>query len=119
MTDQRLSMDRRQFLQGAAGAGVSLAGASALFNGVAPAVAKANPNDPVLGPLIEGAKREGTVTVMGNLLQKAEGRKAFADAFKEYYGLPGAFNVDWLVKSNGPTQKQVEDEIAANKVSVD
>src|SRR5262245_888791 len=109
------ALDRRRFLAGAAGAGL----VSAIGGAPALAAAKADPNDPVLGPLIEGAQREGTVTVMGNLLPTGGGRRALAEAMREYYGLPASFNVNWLVKSNGPTQKQVEDEIAANRVSVD
>jgi ABC-type Fe3+ transport system substrate-binding protein len=117
------ALDRRRFLNRTLGAGASLAGGSGLLgafgNAPAWANAKADPNDPVLGPLIEGAKREGTVTVLGVLLQKAEGRRGFADAMKEYYGLPSSFNVNWVVKPVGPTQKQVEDELVANKVSID
>ncbi|MCC7345798.1 MAG: extracellular solute-binding protein, partial [Variibacter sp.] len=112
------ALSRRRLLAQAAGAGAALAGAG-LGAGPAMAQAKADPNDPVLGPLIEGAKREGTVTILGVLLQKAEGRRGFAEAMKEYYGLPASFNVNWVVKPVGPTQKQVQDELAANKVSVD
>jgi iron(III) transport system substrate-binding protein len=113
-------LDRRQFLHGALGAGAALAAPTLLDAYGNPARAAGNlANDPVLGPLIEGAKREGSITILGVLLQKAEGRKGFADAFKEYYGLPASFNVNWLVKPVGPTQKQVEDEINANKFSVD
>jgi iron(III) transport system substrate-binding protein len=116
-------LDRRQFLGGAAGTAAALGSAASLLSpfGTTPAhaAAKIDSNDPVFGPLIEGAKKEGTVTITGNLLQKAEGRKGFADAMKEYYGLPTSFNVNWLVKGVGPTQKQIEDEVASNRVSVD
>lgn len=119
----RGGFDRRQFLGHAAGTAAALGSAASLLSpfGATPAyaAAKVDPNDPVFGPLIEGAKKEGTVTITGNLLQKAEGRKGFADAMKEYYGLPASFNVNWLVKGVGPTQKQIEDEVAANRVSVD
>ena len=49
------------------------AASSRLRRASSAALAKADLNDPVLGPLIEGAKKEGTVTILGVLLQKAEG----------------------------------------------
>jgi iron(III) transport system substrate-binding protein len=111
----RDGLDRRQFVNRAGAAALGLTGVFATGK----TFGQANPNDPVLGPLIEGAKREGAITILGVLLQKAEGRKAFAEAFKTYYGLPDSFNVNWVVKPVGPTQKQVEDELAAGRVSAD
>jgi iron(III) transport system substrate-binding protein len=46
-------------------------------------------------------------------------RQAFGEAFKAYYRLPSSFRVEMLVKNTGSLQKQVEEELAAGRVSVD
>jgi ABC-type Fe3+ transport system substrate-binding protein len=108
-------LDRRSTMKGLAAAGVGLA----VLDRVSTAAATVDVNDTRLGPLIELARREGSVTVSGNLVQKAETKREFTAAFRAYYGLDESFAINWIVKSVGPTQKSVEDEINANKVAID
>lgn len=124
-------IDRRQFLRRAAALGLSLPAASALLAASGPgATAGAAPRHQAparpaagaeadLAPIIEAAKREGVVAAAGNSLQFDECRKALGDAFRARYGLPGSFKVDLVLKNIGPIQKQVEEEMAAGKVSLD
>jgi iron(III) transport system substrate-binding protein len=110
------NVDRRTLLRQGLGLGLALPIAGAVSGAVAQPAASYPPE---LAPLVEAAKKEGVVTVTGNLLQSEEGRRKVGEGFRAYYGLPESFKVDILTKNVGPLQKQVEDEITAKKVSID
>jgi iron(III) transport system substrate-binding protein len=106
---------RREVISGAARLGAALAVPGAFAVGTAEAA-----DQPAeLAPIIAAAKQEGAVVGAGNQLQSEEVRLALADGFRAYYGFPSSFKVDLLVKGIGPQQKQVEDELAAGRVSTD
>ena len=115
-------ISRRSLLGGAAGFGLALPAGGLLLNGgvAMPAIAQSSAAGKFdLEPIIEGAKKEGAVIAAGNAVQASEARKALADAFRKKYGLPSSFGFEFVVKPIGQMQKQVEDEIAADKVSLD
>ena len=102
---------RRRLLQGAA-CGIALP--PAIFGAARPAAA-----EDALAALVEGAKGEGAVLASQNVMQAESSTKAVAAAFRKKYGLADSFSVEFVIKQSGQMQKQVEDEIAAGKVSAD
>ena len=69
--------------------------------------------------LVEGAKKEGTVTWLGSALEETAAVKAIEAAFKKKYGLPDSFKLSATRKSVGEMPPIIEQEIKANKVSYD
>ncbi|WP_201832642.1 ABC transporter substrate-binding protein [Microvirga zambiensis] len=98
-----------------------LAGASTLLLplNLSSGTASAAGSDEVLGPLIEGAKKEGRVVGAGNTIQSDAARDAVIVGFKKRYGLPSSYQVDLVLKNLGPLQKQTEEEIIAGQASCD
>lgn len=114
------NVDRRTLLRQGLGLGLALPIAGTVMGARSGALAQSAPAyPPELTPLVEAAKKEGVVTLAGNLLQSEEGRRKVGDGFRAYYGLPELFKVDAITKNVGALQKQVEDEISAKKVSID
>jgi iron(III) transport system substrate-binding protein len=68
--------------------------------------------------LIEGAKKEGAVTILHPILSDRTGQR-MAEAFKKRYGLPDSFQLNNLRKGTGATVAQVRQEIQANRFTVD
>ncbi len=68
--------------------------------------------------LIEGAKKEGSVTLINPLFSDRTSQRLDA-AFKAHYGLPDSFKVNALRKGTGATVAQVRQEIKAGKFTVD
>ena len=71
----------------------------------------------ILG-LIEGAKKEGSVTYWDVVIQP-ETNDALTAAFLKYYGLPSSFKVNYQLLATGTLVTRVEQEIAADRVTVD
>ena len=65
----------------------------------------------ILG-LIEGAKKEGSVTYWDVVIQP-ETNDALTAAFLKYYGLPSSFKVNYQLLATGNLVTRVEQEIAA------
>lgn len=68
--------------------------------------------------LIDGAKKEGSVTII-HLLFSDRTAQRMAAAFKERYGLGDEFELNSLRKETGATVAQVRQEIKAEKLTVD
>lgn len=68
--------------------------------------------------LIEGAKKEGSVTLINPLFSDRTSQRLNA-AFKKHYGLPDSFKVNTLRKGTGSTVAQVRQEMKAGKYTVD
>ncbi len=99
--------------------GMGAVGLAAPFVSMAGRFAPALAADASLEPLIAAAKKEGGVIALGNTLQGGEVRQEMAKLFRTRYGLPDNFNVEFIIKPSGQVQKQIEDELAANKVMTD
>ncbi|MGZ3359077.1 MAG: hypothetical protein ACXU84_07065, partial [Xanthobacteraceae bacterium] len=68
--------------------------------------------------LIEAAKKEGSVTYWDVVIQP-ETNDALTAAFLKYYGLPSSFKVNYQLLATGNLVTRVEQEIAADRVTVD
>jgi iron(III) transport system substrate-binding protein len=68
--------------------------------------------------LIEGAKKEGAVTILNPIFSDRTGQR-LAAAFKKRYGLGDDFQFNNLRKGTGATVAQVRQEIQAGKFTVD
>jgi iron(III) transport system substrate-binding protein len=68
--------------------------------------------------LIEGARKEGAVTYWDVVIQP-ETNDALSSAFLKYYGLPNSFKVNYQLLATGNLVTRVEQEIAADRVTVD
>jgi iron(III) transport system substrate-binding protein len=113
-------LDRRTLLRRAAAVGLALPALGTVsWRSIDRAWAQGSAPAFNLEALVEGAKREGGVIFAGNAIQADETKKALPIAFREKYGLPASFAFDIVVKPIGQLQKQIEDEMVANKVSVD
>ncbi|MFC0407754.1 ABC transporter substrate-binding protein [Roseomonas elaeocarpi] len=78
--------------------------------------------DPVsreaLQPLVEGAKKEGSLTYWDTIIQP-DSNDELAAAFRKHYGLPGSFRVNYSVAGSLALITRVEQEISANRVTID
>ncbi|MCC7107003.1 MAG: extracellular solute-binding protein [Chloroflexi bacterium] len=72
-----------------------------------------------LDQLVEVAKKEGAVVGIGNTIQMDETKKAIGKAFRARYGLPDSFKVDLLEKGLADVYKQIQEEMAAGKLTID
>ncbi len=100
------------FLFGAAGATVALAQD-------VPALKNASPEEKArLQPLIDGAKKEGALTYWDVVIQP-QTNDALAAAFKKYYGLPNSFQVNYSLSATAALVTRVEQEIGADRVTID
>ncbi len=68
--------------------------------------------------LIEAAKGEGAVTYWDVVIQP-ETNDALTAAFRKYYGLPDSFKVNYQLLATAALQTRVEQEVGADKVTVD
>lgn len=68
--------------------------------------------------LIEAAKQEGAVTYWDVVIQP-ETNDALTAEFREYYGLPDGFKVNYQLLATAALVTRVEQEIGADKVTVD
>jgi len=68
--------------------------------------------------LVEGAKKEGAVTILNPIFSDRTGRR-LAEAFIRHYDLGSDFKFNNLRKGTGQTVAQVRQEIVANKFTVD
>jgi iron(III) transport system substrate-binding protein len=68
--------------------------------------------------LIEDAKREGSFTYWDVVIQP-ETNDALSAQFREYYGLPASFKVNYQLSTTANLVTRVEQEIGADRVSID
>src|SRR5882757_2503796 len=85
----------------------------------APALQGASPTEKArILALIDGAKKEGSVAYWDVVIQP-ETNEALTAAFLKYYGLPSSFKVNYQLLATGNLVTRVEQEIAADRVTVD
>ena len=85
----------------------------------APALAAATPAERErLAPLIEGARRERRMTYWDTVIQP-ETHDELQAAFKRHYGLPNAFRVNYTLTGTGALVTRIEQELAADRVTID
>jgi iron(III) transport system substrate-binding protein len=68
--------------------------------------------------LVEGAKKEGAVTLLNPIFSDRTGER-LGEAFKKHYGLGDGFKFNNLRKGTGQTVAQVRQEIIAGRFTVD
>jgi iron(III) transport system substrate-binding protein len=68
--------------------------------------------------LVEGAKKEGAVTLLNPIFSDRTGQR-LGEAFVKHYNLGSDFKFNNLRKGTGQTVAQVRQEIVANKFTVD
>jgi iron(III) transport system substrate-binding protein len=100
-------MRRRNF-----GAGLIGLGAATLAR---PALAEGNDSR---AQLIEGAKREGSVSYFDTVLQP-ETNDELTAGFRKAYGLPSSFRVNYTLSNTGNLITRVEQELQAGRVTMD
>jgi iron(III) transport system substrate-binding protein len=71
-----------------------------------------------LDQLIEGAKKEGQLNWIDATIQQFNDPR-FHDAFKKRYGLPDSFQINHAFKATGDLITQVQQEVQADKVTLD
>jgi iron(III) transport system substrate-binding protein len=68
--------------------------------------------------LIDGAKREGSLTYWDVVIQP-ETNDALVAAFRRHYGLPNSFAVHYQLSATAALVTRIEQEISANRVTID
>jgi iron(III) transport system substrate-binding protein len=68
--------------------------------------------------LIDGARKEGALTYWDVVIQP-ETNDALTAAFRAYYGLPGSFQVNYQLSATANLVTRVEQEISADRVTID
>jgi iron(III) transport system substrate-binding protein len=71
-----------------------------------------------LTALIDGARKEGSLTYWDVVIQP-ETNDALTAAFRKHYGLPNSFAVNYQLSATAALVTRVEQEINANRVTVD
>jgi len=71
-----------------------------------------------LQQLIDGAKKEGTLAYWDVVIQP-QTNDALVSEFKAYYGLPSSFQVHYTLSATANLVTRVEQEIAADRVTMD
>jgi iron(III) transport system substrate-binding protein len=71
-----------------------------------------------LTQLIDAAKREGSLTYWDVVIQP-ETNDALTAAFRKFYGLPNGFQINYQLLATAALVTRVEQEIGANRVTVD
>jgi iron(III) transport system substrate-binding protein len=84
----------------------------------APATGQAPPKPAGLDQLIEGAKREGQLNWIDATVQQFNDDR-FHGAFRKKYGLPDSFQMNHSFKATGDLITQVQQEVQADKVTLD
>ena len=98
---------------------LTMLGAAAACAQDVPAMQGASPEENArIAALIEGAKKEGAVTYWDVVIQP-ETNDALAKEFRTYYGLPDSFKVNYQLLATGALVTKVEQEVGADRVSVD
>ncbi len=93
---------------------VSAAGAQDI-----PALRGASPEEKArIEQLIDGARKEASLTYWDVVIQP-QTNDALTAAFRKYYGLPDSFKVNYSLSATANLVTRVEQEIAANKVTID
>jgi iron(III) transport system substrate-binding protein len=84
-----------------------------------PALQGASPQEKArLSTLIDAAKKEGAITYWDVVIQP-ETNEALTAEFKKFYGLPGSFQVNYQLSATANLVTRVEQEIAADRVTID
>ena len=85
----------------------------------APALQGASPDEKArILQLVEDAKKEGSLTYWDVVIQPETNDKLSAQ-FREYYGLPASFKVNYQLSSTANLVTRVEQEIGADRVTID
>ncbi|TCT08323.1 ABC transporter substrate-binding protein [Aquabacter spiritensis] len=85
----------------------------------APALKGASPEEKArVGALIEGAVKEGSLSYWDTVIQPGTNDK-LVRAFKERYGLPAAFKVNYTLSQTGDLVTRIEQELGASRVTID
>jgi iron(III) transport system substrate-binding protein len=71
-----------------------------------------------LSALIDGAKKEGELTYWDVVIQP-ETNDALVAEFRKYYGLPNSFKVNYQLSATAALVTRVEQEIGADRVTID
>src|SRR5258708_1151952 len=71
-----------------------------------------------LTELIAAAKKEGSLTYWDVVIQP-ETNDALTAAFRTFYGLPNGFQIHYQLSATAPLVTRVEQEINANRVTID
>jgi iron(III) transport system substrate-binding protein len=71
-----------------------------------------------LAPLIEAAKKEGSLTYWDVVIQP-ETNEALTAEFKKFYGLPNSFQVNYQLSATAALVTRVEQELSADRVTID
>ncbi len=71
-----------------------------------------------LAELIAAAKKEGSLTYWDVVIQP-ETNDALTAAFRKFYGLPNGFPIHYQLSATAPLVTRVEQEINANRVTID
>jgi iron(III) transport system substrate-binding protein len=71
-----------------------------------------------LNQLIVAARQEGTLTYADTIIQPTT-NDALVKAFREYYGLPPSFQVNYTLLTSASMVTRIEQEIDANKINFD
>ncbi|HWL80671.1 MAG TPA: extracellular solute-binding protein [Roseomonas sp.] len=101
-------MRRRRFSAGLLGLGAVALARPALAQGNGDSRAK----------LVEAAKREGGLSYWDTVIQP-ETNDALAEGFRKAYGLPSSFQVNYTLSNTGNLVTRVEQEIAAQRATID
>ena len=84
-----------------------------------PAFRGASPEEKArIQALIDGAKKEGAFTYWDVVIQPQTNDELSA-AFKKYYGLPASFQVNYSLSATANLVTRVEQEIGADRVTID
>jgi iron(III) transport system substrate-binding protein len=84
-----------------------------------PALAAAAPGDKAaMKTLIEAALKEGQVSYWDTIFQP-ETNDALTAEFRRQYGLPGSFKVGYTLSATGGLVTRVDQELAANRATID
>jgi iron(III) transport system substrate-binding protein len=68
--------------------------------------------------LIDAAKKEGSLNYSDTIIQPTT-NDILVPAFREYYGLPQSFSINYTLLTSGAMVTRLEQEIAANHVTFD
>ena len=100
----------------------ALVAASAAVSAVAqdvPAFKGVSPEEKArIQTLIDGAREEGALTYWDVVIQP-QTNDALAAAFKKHYGLPDSFQVNYSLSATAALVTRVEQEIGADRVTID
>lgn len=109
-------INRRHFCRGlmAAGAGLAAPFGGVLARGPDKFDLSAHPE---FETIIEGAKKEGGLLALTNIVY--EGLKTLPELFRSYYGLPSSFRFEFVNKGGAQIAKQIQEEIAADRITAD